>query len=148
MESKNNIFRMKELISIIKKADEAYYGEDNPIMTDKEYDALIDELKSIETETGIIFANSPSKKVGGANKPELKKVTHSKPMLSAQKTKSVDDLIGFARGKDVMLSWKMDGLTLVWRIKKNSWVVFSGGQKLVILRLSIGFGLFKGRRLY
>ena len=115
MEPKNNVARMKELITIIRDADKAYYGDDDPIMTDKEYDALMDELKALEASTGIVFANSPSKRVGGFNKEELKEVQHSKPMLSAKKTKSVDDLVSFAFGNDVMLSWKMDGLSLILR---------------------------------
>lgn len=115
MEAKNNVARIKELIAILCDADKAYYGEDNPIMTDKEYDALLDELKALEASTGIVFANSPSKRVGGLNKGELKKVRHSKPMLSARKTKSVDDIVSFASEGDVMLSWKMDGLSLILR---------------------------------
>ena len=120
METKNNIARIKELITVITDADKAYYGEDNPIMTDKEYDALIDELKLLETTTGIVFANSPSKRVGGCNKTELKKVVHSKPMLSANKTKSVDGIVSFAAGNDVMLSWKMDGLSIILRYENGA----------------------------
>ena len=118
-ETKNNLTRMKELISIIKEADKAYYGDDDPVMTDKEYDSLMDELKELEAATGIVFANSPSKRVGGYNKTELKKVSHSKPMLSAKKTKSVDAALVFAGGNDVMLSWKMDGLSLVLRYENG-----------------------------
>ena len=133
MEVKNNVARIKELITVIKNADKAYYGEDDPIMTDKEYDALMDELKSLEAVTGIVFANSPSKRVGGTNKAELKKVNHSKPMLSAKKTKSVDEVVSFVAEKDVMLSWKMDGLTLVLRYEDGNFkqAVTRGEEGLV-----------------
>ena len=133
MEAKNKVARIKELIASIRDADKAYYGEDNPIMTDKEYDALMDELKTLESVTGIVFANSPSKRVGGANKAELKKVTHSKPMLSVKKTKSVGDVVSFADGNDVMLSWKMDGLTLVLRYEDGNFIqaVTRGEEGLV-----------------
>ena len=79
----NKIGRMKELISAISEADKKYYGEDNPSMSDREYDALVDELLAIEKETGIVFANSPTKKVSGSNKAGLEQVRHTKPMLSA-----------------------------------------------------------------
>ena len=115
----NKVLRIKELISAIKAADNAYYGEDSPIMTDKEYDALTEELKALEASTGIVFANSPSKRVGGVNKTEFEKVRHSKPMLSAKKTKSVEDVVSFASENDVMLSWKMDGLSLILRYEKG-----------------------------
>ena len=121
-EGKNNVLRMKELIDRIKEADVAYYRDDAPIMTDREYDALVDELKEIEKATGIIFANSPSKRVGGANKEGLKKVTHSKPMLSAKKTKDPAEIKSFAEGHAVVLSWKMDGLTLVLRYQNGALV--------------------------
>ena len=111
----NKIGRMKELISAISEADKKYYGEDNPSLTDREYDALVDELFALEKETGIVFANSPTKKVSGSNKTGLEQVRHSKPMLSAKKTKSVDDIISFAGNNEIMLSRKLDGLTLVLR---------------------------------
>ncbi len=119
METVNAIAKMKELIASINLADKAYYGDDAPIMTDKEYDALTDELKSLEKETGIVFANSPSKRVGGVNKTELGKVRHTRPMLSAKKTKSVDDVVLFAEGKSVVLSWKLDGLSLILRYENG-----------------------------
>ncbi len=122
MEAKNNVLRIKELIKIIADADVAYYRDDAPSMTDREYDALLEELRELEKTTGIVFANSPTKRVGGSNKAELKKVAHSKPMLSAKKTKSVEDIVSFASGGDVMLSWKMDGLTLVLRYRGGNFV--------------------------
>ena len=111
------IMRMKELIEKLTEADIAYYKNDNPIMTDREYDLLFDELAKLETETSLMLSGSPTQKVSGEILESLTPVTHSKPMLSADKTKSVDDLIKFAKGRDVLLSWKLDGLTIVLRYK-------------------------------
>ena len=111
------IMRMKELIEKLTEADIAYYKNDNPIMTDREYDLLFDELAKLETETSLTLSGSPTQKVSGEILESLTPVTHSKPMLSADKTKSVDDLIKFAKGRDVLLSWKLDGLTIVIRYK-------------------------------
>ena len=83
----NKVSLMKELILKIKDADKAYFVDDNPIMTDKEYDEMVEKLKALELETRIVFSGSPSKKVAGGVKKELKEVKHTKPMLSAQKTK-------------------------------------------------------------
>lgn len=113
----NSIQRMKELIKKIEEADTAYYRDDSPILTDREYDALMEELLKLERETGIVFGNSPSKRVAGKNSDVLQKVKHSKPMLSAKKTKSVDELAAFCGEKRVLLSWKLDGLTLVLRYR-------------------------------
>lgn len=109
------IARMRELIQKLKEADIAYYKYDRPIMTDREYDLMMDELKSLEAETGLILSGSPTQVVSGEILEGLTPVRHTKPMLSADKTKSVDDLVRFAAGRDVLLSWKMDGLTLVLR---------------------------------
>ena len=111
----NKVSQMKELILKIKDADKAYFVDDNPIMTDKEYDDLVAKLQSLEVETGIVFSGSPSKRVSGDIKKELKEVKHTKPMLSAQKTKSIDEIGRFVAGKNVTISWKMDGLTIVLR---------------------------------
>ena len=120
----NNLFRMRELIEIINNADKAYFGEDKPIMPDKEYDALVEELTKIEKETGIHFKNSPIGKVGGEVKKGLEPVTHTKPMLSCNKTKDVREVVDFAKENDVVLSWKMDGLTLVLRYENGEFTVY------------------------
>ena len=114
-ENKTQIERMRELVALLTKADIAYYRDDTPIMLDREYDKLTDELKVLEATTGIILAGSPTQKVSGEIHDSLVPVTHSKPMLSADKTKLVSDVQRFARGNDVMLSWKLDGLTIVLR---------------------------------
>ena len=111
----NYMTRMKELMKQIEKADLAYYKYDDPLMTDREYDLLVDELKKLETETGVVFTSSPTQKVSGEILEELTPVLHTKPMLSADKTKSVEELIRFAGDQPVFLSWKLDGLTLVLR---------------------------------
>ena len=109
---------MQQLISQINKASRAYYVDDQPIMTDHDYDAMVDQLAALEREMGIILANSPTQRVGGEVMEGLQKVKHSKPMLSAQKTKSIDDVLAFTKNDPDGLfisSWKMDGITLVAR---------------------------------
>lgn len=113
------ILRMKELIDKLKVADVAYYRDDNPIMTDREYDLLTDELQNLEAETGQILSGSPTQKVSGEILEELIPVQHTKPMLSAKKTKSVEDLISFAAHHPVLVSWKLDGLTIVLRYENG-----------------------------
>lgn len=111
------IARMKELLEIMKKEEQAYYMDDNPIVSDREWDAQFDELTALEKETGVIFATSPTQKVGGDVMEGLAKVVHSKPMLSAAKTKMINEIHGFAKKAlcACMVSWKLDGLTLVIR---------------------------------
>lgn len=120
--NKAKLERMKELIDIIKAADIAYYRDDNPTMTDREYDLLVDELKELESETGLILSGSPTQTVSGEILEELTPVRHTKPMLSADKTKSVDDLIRFAGARPVIISWKLDGLTLVLRYENGEFM--------------------------
>lgn len=116
---KTNHERMLELIEQLTKADIAYYRDDNPIMSDRDYDILMDELKDIESRTGLILSGSPTQKVSGEILESLAEVRHSKPMLSADKTKSVEDLVKFAAKQPVLISWKMDGLTLVLRYENG-----------------------------
>lgn len=108
----DKIKRIKELVDILHKASTAYYRDDNPIMSDKQYDDLYDELESLEKETGTIYSNSPTQNVGSEVVSELDKVKHTHPMLSLEKTKSVDDLIKVYNNKNSILSLKMDGLTI------------------------------------
>ena len=84
---KAGIPRMKELVGILKRADTAYYKHDDPIMTDREYDALFDELKMLEDNSGIVLSGSPTQKVSGEILEGLTEVEHTRPMLSAAKTK-------------------------------------------------------------
>ena len=106
---------MKELIEKLTQADVAYYKYDAPIMSDREYDELFDKLTTLEAETGIILSGSPTQKVSGEILEELTPVRHTKPMLSAKKTKANSDIVKFVDGKAVIISWKLDGLTLVLR---------------------------------
>ncbi len=117
--SQNQTSRMQELIQKLQKADIAYYRDDNPIMTDREYDALYDELLKLESETGLVLSGSPTQKVSGEILEELTEVRHTKPMLSAKKTKSIEDVVKFAASRPVLLSWKMDGLTIVLRYENG-----------------------------
>ena len=101
--------RIKDLVKQLNEYRDAYYNEARPIVSDTEYDRLFDELSELEKETGVVYANSPTQTVGYVVKSELEKVKHSHPMLSLDKTKSVDDLVKFAGDKDCILSLKMDG---------------------------------------
>ncbi len=110
---------MQQLIQKLQQADIAYYKHDAPIMSDLEYDCLVDELIALEEQSGVILSGSPTQRVAGEILETLTAVRHTKPMLSAAKTKSLEDLKRFASGRDVLLSWKMDGLTLVLRYENG-----------------------------
>lgn len=105
--------RIKELVNTLNQAGKAYYMESREIMSNYEYDALYDELVALEEKTGIILANSPTQKVGYEVLSELPKETHASPMLSLSKTKSREELASWLNDKEGLLSWKMDGLTIV-----------------------------------
>ena len=107
--------QMQQLIQKLRQADIAYYKHDAPIMSDLGYDRLTDELVALEEQSGVILSGSPTQRVAGEVLETLAEVRHTKPMLSAAKTKSPEDLKRFASGRDGLLSWKMDGLTLVLR---------------------------------
>lgn len=110
-----NLERMRELIQTINEADEAYYKYDAPIMADLDYDRLYDELVALERETGTILSSSPTQRVSGEVLESLTAVRHTRPMLSADKCKSVADIHKYLGGHEAVLSWKLDGLTLVLR---------------------------------
>lgn len=105
--------RIKYLVDTLNKAAKAYYVEDREIMSNREYDALYDELQSLEQETGIVLTNSPTVSVGYEAVDELPKERHESPMLSLGKTKSREELRDWLQGKNAILSWKLDGLTIV-----------------------------------
>ena len=105
--------RMKELVTLLSGASRAYYQESREIMSNLEYDKLYDELLSLEKETGTVFSGSPTQKVGYEILSELPKERHDRPMLSLDKTKSVEELKEWLGDQTGLLSWKMDGLTVV-----------------------------------
>ena len=105
--------RMKELVELLNQASKAYYQQDTEIMSNLEYDALYDELAALEQETGLILSKSPTQNVGYEIISELPKERHPAPMLSLDKTKSVEDLAAWLGDKTGVMSWKMDGLTVV-----------------------------------
>ena len=105
--------RMQELVDLLNQAGRAYYQESREIMSNYEYDALYDELVHLEKELHVTLAGSPTIHVGYEVVSELPKERHESPMLSLDKTKDVEDLRAFAGEHDVVMSWKMDGLTIV-----------------------------------
>lgn len=109
--------RIKELVRVLNEASRAYYQEDTEIMSNLTYDKLYDELLALEEETGVVLSGSPTSKVGYEILSELPKEAHVAPMLSLDKTKSVDDLSAWLLDKEGVLSWKLDGLTVVLTYK-------------------------------
>ncbi|MGN0253028.1 MAG: NAD-dependent DNA ligase LigA [Lachnospiraceae bacterium] len=113
MSNINDTDRMKELIEVLNKASKAYYAEDIEIMSNAEYDALYDELLMLEEKTGTVLAGSPTVNVGYEAVDNLPKETHESPMLSLDKTKDREALRDWLNGHEALLSWKLDGLTIV-----------------------------------
>lgn len=110
-QSKNE--RMLELVELLNKASRSYYQDAQEIMSNYEYDRLYDELQNLEKELGITLSNSPTVNVGYEVVSELPKERHESPMLSLDKTKEVEELKNFVGNQKVLMSWKMDGLTIV-----------------------------------
>jgi DNA ligase (NAD+) len=104
---------MRELVEKLNRAGDAYYGEDKEILSNLEYDELYDELVNLENEMGTVLSNSPTVKVGGEIAEFLPKELHHEPMLSLNKTKDLEDLSSWLGDQEGILSWKLDGLTIV-----------------------------------
>lgn len=109
----SKVERIKYLVDTLNRASKAYYAEDKEIMSNRDYDELYDELESLEKETGVTLANSPTVNVGYEAVDELPKERHESPMLSLGKTKSREELQDWLQGRTAILSWKLDGLTIV-----------------------------------
>lgn len=105
--------RIKELTELLSRASKAYYAQNQEIMSNYDYDRLYDELEGLERETGIILAGSPTQHVGYEAVDELPKEAHESPMLSLDKTKEREELRAWLQGQPAILSWKLDGLTIV-----------------------------------
>lgn len=112
--------RMRELVALLNKASEAYYAKDEEIMSNYEYDRLYDELTELERELGVTLTDSPTVQVGYEAVDELPKERHEAPMLSLAKTKSREELADWLNGKTGLLSWKLDGLTIVLTYREGA----------------------------
>ena len=105
--------RMKELVDILNNASKVYYQGKDEIMSNLEYDSLYDELLDLEKSTGVTLSNSPTVNVGYEVVSELPKERHLHPVLSLDKTKDVSELENWLHNREGVLSWKLDGLTVV-----------------------------------
>ena len=103
--------KMKELVDRLNRYRDAYYNQNESLVSDQEYDALFDELAALEQETGIVYANSPTATVGFAAVSKLQKVAHNHPLLSLGKTTDIGEFSAYFEGKPLNLMGKMDGLT-------------------------------------
>lgn len=113
MTKEQKIARIDELINLLNEASRAYYDDASEIMTNYEYDAAYDELLALEEETGYVSEDSPSQNVGIETTSGLPKITHEKKMLSMNKTKDRDELKAWLGDHEALLSWKLDGITVV-----------------------------------
>ena len=113
MNREEKIARIEELIAMLNEASRAYHDDASEIMTNYEYDAAYDELLALEEETGYVSEDSPSQNVGFGTTTNLPKVTHEKKMLSMNKTKDRDELKAWLGDQEALLSWKLDGITVV-----------------------------------
>lgn len=120
MNQEEKIARIRELVPILNQAAKAYYAQDTELMSNLEYDRLYDELAALERETGMVLASSPTVKVGYEAVDYLPKERHASPMLSLGKTKSREELRDWLQGHKGVLSWKLDGLTIVLTYQEGS----------------------------
>jgi DNA ligase (NAD+) len=128
----NKVERIKELVKQCNYHSDLYYTKDKPEISDKEYDLLYLELENLEKETEYILSNSPTQKVQGEVLPFLKKVKHTESMLSAEKSKDINDVIKFMSNQDCVLSWKLDGLTIVLKYNNGRFqqaITRGGGEE-------------------
>ena len=109
----DSVRRIRELTELLNRASKAYYAEDREIMSNFEYDKLYEELEELEKETGTVLSNSPTVRVGYEAVEELPKERHERPMLSLGKTKDREELKEWLQDQEALLSWKLDGLTVV-----------------------------------
>ena len=116
----NKRLRIKELTELLSRAARAYEQENREIISNFEYDKLYDELKGLEEETGIVMSDSPTRKVGFEVLSDLPKMRHESPMLSLDKTKEVTALAEWLGDKEGLLSWKLDGLTIVLTYREGT----------------------------
>lgn len=107
----NKVDRIRKLVELLNRASDAYYNSGHTIMTDYEFDTLMDELRALEQSNNIVLSNSPTHNIGSETKIQLNKVTHTRPMLSLDKCHSAKELIDFAGNDNCYLSVKCDGLT-------------------------------------
>ena len=122
MNNNTDTRRMQELVELLNRAAKAYYQDADEIMSNYEYDALYDELQALEAQTGVTLSSSPTVNVGYEILSELPKERHPSPMLSLDKTKDVAGLQAFAGDQKVVMSWKMDGLTIVLTYRDGGFV--------------------------
>ena len=114
MEVNQDIYKMNQLIQKINEASDAYYGSDTEIMSNHEWDVLYDELVALEAKTGIVMSNSPTKNIGGdITNSTFEKIQHEISVKSLDKTKDINILADFIGDRPGILSWKLDGLTVV-----------------------------------
>lgn len=118
----NEISEMRILVNTLNKYAEAYYVYDTPVVSDKQYDTLYDRLAELEDITGIQLSNSPTVKVQGRVLDGFTKIEHTKPMLSAEKTKDSKMIERWLKGRKYYCSYKLDGLTLVLRYSNGKFI--------------------------
>lgn len=135
MNNNTDTRRMQELVELLNRAAKAYYQDADEIMSNYEYDALYDELQALEAQTGVTLSSSPTVNVGYEILSELPKERHPSPMLSLDKTKDVAGLQAFAGDQKVVMSWKMDGLTIVLTYRDGGLVKAVTREMVKLVRL-------------